>query len=410
MSGNGDSMDIKIDRSVARGRITAPPSKSMAHRHIICAALAAGKSIIRNVDLSQDIAATIDCIKALGAKAEIEGNTVTVTGEGVGVYQGPEPVDFYCRESGSTMRFFMAIAMLTGKPSRFFGSPTLLSRPFGIYEDICRERGIIFEKKDDHIYVEGRLKPGEYTLPGNVSSQFITGLLFALPFLEGDSMIRLLPPVESGSYVDLTISALRLAGVEIEKANSTTLVVRGGQKCSSVDAAVEGDYSNAAFLEAFNTIGGEVEVEGLDPGSLQGDRVYRGFFEELKNGCPDIDISDCPDLGPVLFAVAAANNGGHFSGTARLKIKESNRGQVMCEELSRFGIEATAGENDIVIRAGKLSKPSEPVLGHNDHRIVMSMALLLSRTGGVLSGAEAVRKSYPGFFNDIASLGIICHD
>ena len=419
-------MDLYIERSTARGTVTAPPSKSMAHRHIICAALAEGKSIIRNVDLSQDIAATLDCIRALGAKAEEKDGTVTV--EGIGDILGNGDLcgnraaadgrdagdadsdaavqDFRCRESGSTMRFFMAVAMLTGRPSRFYGSPTLLNRPFGVYEDICRAQNIVFEKREDHIFVEGRLKPGEYRLPGDVSSQFITGLLFALPFLDGDSKIELIPPVESGSYIDLTVSALRAAGVIVERISSTTLVVRGGQSCAPVDITVEGDHSNAAFLDAFNAIGGSVEVGGLSEDSLQGDRVYKGFFKELKEGRPTIDISDCPDLGPVLFAVAAANNGGYFTGTRRLKIKESNRGLVMCEELARFGIETDAGENYIDIKGCGLRKPEEAVCGHNDHRIVMSMALLLSLTGGKLTGAEAVSKSYPGFFEDIGSLGI----
>ena len=396
-------MDLYIDRSTARGPIIAPPSKSMAHRHIICAALAKGKSTIGNVDLSQDIAATLDCIRALGARAEAKDGIVTV--EGIGHF--PEgTLDFRCRESGSTMRFFMAIAMLTGRPSRFYGSPTLLNRPFGVYADICRGQDISFEKREDHIFVEGRLKPGEYRLPGDVSSQFITGLLFALPFLDGDSKIELIPPVESGSYIDLTVSALREAGVIVERISPTGLAIRGGQSCAPVDLTVEGDYSNAAFLDAFNAIGGSVEVGGLSDDSLQGDRVYKGFFGELKEGRPTIDISDCPDLGPVLFAVAAANNGGYFTGTRRLKIKESNRGLVMCEELARFGIETDAGENFIDIKGGGLRKPEDTVYGHNDHRIVMSMALLLSLTGGKLFGAEAVSKSYPGFFEDIMSLGI----
>ncbi len=435
-------MDLEIKRSVARGTITAPPSKSMAHRHIICAALADGTGIVRNVDLSQDIAATLDCIRALGAKAEVNKDTVTIEGigkklytgqAGTGGYEGEaakvhrredaagtglstisahesgnsaEIIDFPCRESGSTMRFFMAIAMLIGRPSRFFGSPTLLSRPFGVYEDICKKQGITFEKKEDHIFVEGRLTAGEYELPGNVSSQFITGLLFVLPFLEGDSRIKLIPPVESGSYIDLTISALKAAGVTVERPDPATLVVRGGQSCKVSDITVEGDYSNAAFLDAFNAIGGEVKVEGLSSDSLQGDRVYQRLFKELKEGHPTIDISDCPDLGPVLFAVAAANNGGYFTGTKRLKIKESNRGLVMCEELARFGIRTDAGENYIDIKTGGIKKPESEVLGHNDHRIVMSMALLLSLTGGKLIGAEAVSKSYPGFFEDIISLGI----
>lgn len=430
-------MNLYIGRSTARGTVTAPPSKSMAHRHIICAALAEGKSTIRNVDLSQDIAATLDCIRALGAKAEVRGDEVEIVGAGdisacgtvgydvpsgtdTGAGTGPGrneseadqagagsgPVDFPCRESGSTMRFFMALAMLTGRPSRFFGSETLRSRPFGIYEDISAQCGIEFIKSSDHIFVEGRLKPQTYEMPGNVSSQFVTGLMFALPLLDGDSMIKLIPPVESRSYILLTISALAKAGVKVIEKSETEYLIPGGQKYRPVDIAVEGDYSNAAFLDAFNYIGGDVRVEGLDCDSLQGDRVYREYFEALKDGAAAADISDCPDLGPVLFAVAAANRGGTFTGTRRLKIKESDRGRVMCEELAKFGIETEQGEDRIVIKDGGLKKPDTVVFGHNDHRIVMSAALLLSVTGGELEGAEAVSKSYPGFFEDIASLGV----
>ena len=406
-------MNLYISRSTARGTVTAPPSKSMAHRHIICAALAEGKSTIRNVDMSQDIAATLDCIRALGAKAEVNGDTVEIAGAGKNLAlktylteTGACAVDFPCRESGSTMRFFMALAMLTGRPSRFFGSETLRSRPFGIYEDICAHCGIEFKKAADHIFVEGRLKPQTYEMPGNVSSQFVTGLMFALPLLNGDSTIKLIPPVESRSYILLTISALAKAGVEVIEKSGTEYLIPGGQKYRPVGISVEGDYSNAAFLDAFNYIGGDVRVEGLDRASLQGDRVYKEYFEALKDGAAELDISDCPDLGPVLFAVAAANRGGTFTGTRRLKIKESDRGRVMCEELAKFGIETEQGEDRIVIKDGGLKKPELPVCGHNDHRIVMSMALLLSLTGGELEGAEAVSKSYPGFFEDIGSLGI----
>ncbi len=414
-------MNLYIKRSTARGTVTAPPSKSMAHRHIICAALAGGKSVIRNVDLSQDILATLDCIRALGAKADVSGDCVSVEGVGdslknighCGNADASDAVmseagaaqDFLCRESGSTMRFFMALAMFSGKPSRFFGSETLRSRPFGIYEDICEKCGITFKKNDDHIYVEGRLKAQEYEIAGNVSSQFITGLMFVLPLLAGDSTIRLIPPVESRSYIILTISALSKAGVKVIEKSDTEYLIPGGQEYKPVDITVEGDYSNAAFLDAFNCIGGDVKVEGLDGTSLQGDRVYKDYFEALKSGAAELDISDCPDLGPVLFAVAAANKGGYFTGTKRLKIKESDRGRVMCEELAAFGIETEQEENSVRIGCG-LKAPKGPVHGHNDHRIVMSMALLLSLTGGGLIGAEAVNKSYPGFFKDIKSLGI----
>lgn len=412
-------MDVTISPSIANGSIAAPPSKSLAHRYIICAALAKGESIISNIDLSEDIKASIDCATALGAKISVDGSTVTVCGIDAaaiaedGLHNSNTIVDFMCRESGSTMRFFMGIAMSLGISSSFYGSSTLRSRPFGIYEKICEEQGISFERKDEYISVSGKLKAGEYVIAGNISSQFITGLMFVLPLLSKDSRIKLIPPVESKSYIDLTIQALNEFSVDAHWEGTEEIVIAGCQSYKSSNVTVEGDCSNAAFLEALNVVGGKVSVEGINASSLQGDRVYAQLYDKLKmNNCDNmsddnaIDISDCPDLGPVLFAVAAAMNGGVFTGTRRLKIKESDRGTVMCKELSKMGIKSTMEENTIRIYGGNLLAPSEPLDGHNDHRIVMSEAILLSLVGGKILGAQAVTKSYPGFFEDIQSLGI----
>lgn len=399
-------MKAKIGISTARGVIKAPPSKSYAHRLIICALLSEGRSIIDNVDFSEDIKATIDCATALNAKVTIEGSRVIIDGR---PSESTAEVNFMCRESGSTMRFFMGIAMGLGANSRFYGSETLRNRPFGVYEDICKSQNISFEKKDDYICVAGKLKSGTYEVAGNISSQFISGLLFALPLLEGDSKIVLTGGVESRSYIDMTLQALREFGINADWAKENEIKILGSQKYQARECEVEGDYSNAAFLDAFNAMGGEVEVTGLNISSLQGDRVYKEHFEMLKKGKAEIDISDCPDLGPILFTVAAYNNGGVFTGTKRLAIKESNRGLVMCEELRKFGVETVMEENRIEIMKSKLCKPKEEISGHNDHRIVMSMALLLSRFEGEIEGAQAVTKSYPGFFEDIEKLGIEVH-
>lgn len=411
-------MDIIINKSKASGEITAPPSKSLAHRYIICAALSEGVSRIGNVDLSEDIKATIDCINALGAKATIEEDVVIV--EGINpkkirdnVEDLSQTIDFLCRESGSTMRFFMGLSMYLGKSSRFYGSETLRNRPFGIYEEICNNQGIKFERLSDHIAINGKLSAGSYNIKGNISSQFITGLMFSLPLLEDDSVINLIPPVESRSYINLTIQALNLFGVSTKWNGDCQIVIKGGQCYKACDTLVEGDCSNAAFLEAFNYIGGDVSVLGINKDTLQGDAVYKELFDELSNkkdGSAVIDISDCPDLGPVLFAVAACLNGAKFIGTKRLKIKESDRGTVMCAELRKLSIGSSIEENEITISAGRLLenryKPSEDFDGHNDHRIVMSMAIIASLTGGRINGAQAVAKSYPGFFDDIEKLGI----
>jgi len=397
-------MNVSINPSLAKGEIFAPPSKSLAHRYIICAALADGVSVLSNVDYSEDILATLDCVRALGAKVCVDGDKVTIVG--INGIVNKDSVDFLCRESGSTMRFFMGLSFYFGKPSKFYGSETLRKRPFSVYEDICRNEGIEFVKNDDHIFVNGKLSTGNLEIAGNISSQFITGLLFILPLLEKDSVITIIPPVESRSYINLTLQSMNRFGIIADWKSENELLVKGGQTYKACNEKVEGDYSNAAFLEAFNLIGGNVTVAGLNEKSLQGDKVYLDFYKKLSEGNTLIDISDCPDLGPVLFAMASALNGGRFEGTRRLKMKESDRGTVMCRELSKFGVESSINENSIEIKKTELKKPSEILCGSNDHRIVMSLALLASITGGEIEEAEAVKKSYPGFFNDIRALGI----
>ncbi len=396
----------EIRKSTAKGIIKAPPSKSMAHRYIICAALSDGVSTITNVDYSEDIKATIDCIKSLGAKVETSETSVIIDGSNsifnMSNKSDISEIDFMCRESGSTMRFFMGIAMTLPAVSNFFGSETLRNRPFGLYEKIL---GNNFKKCEDKIVINGPLAQKDFEIAGNISSQFVTGLLLALSLKEEGGSITLIPPVESRSYINMTIQAMREFGIDVKWESETKLCVNANQKYAARDIEVEGDYSNAAFLDAFNYIGGDVKVEGLNEKSLQGDKVYKECFEKLKSEKATIDIADCPDLGPVLFAVAAANHGGYFTSTARLKIKESDRGSVMCEELSKLGVKTHMEENSIEIEGG-LNAPTEVLCGHNDHRIVMSLSLLLSLTGGTVTEAEAVRKSYPGFFYDIKSLGV----
>ena len=429
-SENDEKMqDIAVfeGKSVAKGAIKAPPSKSLAHRMLICAALAEGESHVTNVDFSQDILATLDCIKQLGAKVQIFDDSVKISGTKNIVLDSKTCFD--CRESGSTLRFFIPMGMNFSKPGEkitFTGSKVLMTRPLSIYENLCEKSGILFEKKqtenggkleisrknlkksveNDKKSCEFGLKPGIFEIPGDISSQFITGLLFVLPLLDGDSEIKMTGSVESRSYINLTIQAMRDFEVIVEWKDETTLFVKGSQKYLAKNVAVEGDYSNAAFLEIFNYIGGNVQVLGLNENSLQGDKVYKTMFESIKNGCPVLDICDCPDLGPILFVAAAFFNGATFTGTKRLAIKESNRGKIMCEELAKFGVDSEYSENQIVIKKSKICKPKEMLLGYNDHRIVMALSTLLCVTGGKINDAHAVSKSYPGYFDDISSLGV----
>ena len=381
----------------------APPSKSMAHRLLICGGLSEGKSVIKGISSSEDMKATLDCLSAIGAKYEIDGDTVTITG--ADIRNIPEGAVLKCRESGSTLRFFIPICLLDGKTFTFTGSEKLLSRPLSVYKEIFEKQGIYFETTAEKITLGGKLKSGVFEIPGNISSQFITGLLFVLPLLEEESKIKLIPPVESRSYINLTIEALSVFGIEVEWKDENTLFIKGGQNYKAAEAKVEGDYSNTAFFEALNVLGSEIKITGLEPESLQGDKIYEKYFPLLEKGEKNIDISDCPDLGPILFAVAAAKNGGTFTGTKRLKIKESDRASAMAEELSKFGTKVTVNEDSVIIDASEFHAPAETLSGHNDHRIVMSCAVLSTLTGGKIEGAEASRKSLPDFFERLKKLG-----
>ena len=396
-------MKAIIKPGAARGRVSAPPSKSMGHRMLICAGLSGGPCRVEGIIPSEDMLATLDCLSALGVEYDWQGDTVTLRGGDV--FSSPkEPV--CCRESGSTLRFFLPLFLLGKQKVTLTGKGRLMERPLEVYQNLCRERTLLFGREEDKLYVRGPLQPGLYSLPGDVSSQFVTGLLFALPLMEAGSVISLTPPVESRPYIEMTRQAQALFGVESVWTDENTLRVFGGQRYQPRDVRVEGDWSNAAFLEGFNLLGGSVQVENLIENSLQGDKIYKEYYKMLQNGCPTLDISQCPDLGPVLMALAAAGQGATLTGTRRLKIKESDRGAAMAQELAKLGVQCTLEEDRITIPGGRLKAPREPLFGHNDHRVVMALSLLLSRVGGVIEDAQAVRKSFPGFFDTIRSLGI----
>lgn len=415
-------MKIQINPGTARGRVTAPPSKSMAHRMMICAGLAAGTSVLQGISDSQDMQATLDCLAALGAQWQKDGETVTITGigsartavhddAGAAGTQTGEPV-LRCRESGSTLRFFIPICLQTGRRTQMVGAPRLMERPLQVYAQLCRERGLLFAQEGQALTVQGPLPAGSYRLRGDISSQFISGLLFALPLCEGDSTVTILPPIESRPYIDMTLAALKTFGVRAAWQDAQTLYIPGGQQYHACDAQVEGDFSNAAFFGILDAIRPEnqVQIDGLPPAadSLQADRVYPALLARLDTPAPCIDLTDCPDLGPILLAAAAAKHGGRFVGTKRLKIKESDRGAAMAAELCKCGVSVTVGEDEILVEpsASGLQAPTVPLSGHNDHRIVMSAAVLLTLTGGVIEGAEAVSKSFPDFFDKLQALGI----
>lgn len=395
-------MKAEILPSPLSGTVKAPPSKSMAHRLLIGAGLSEGTSIIHGVALSEDIKATLNCLSALGVTWQKNGDDIIING--VDVRLSVPQSELECGESGSTMRFFVPISLLSGNKTVLTGAKRLLERPLTVYADMCREKNMFFSQNEMGVSVQGPLVGGEYNIPGNISSQFISGLLFALPLLKEDSVINILPPVESRPYINLTIRALSVFGIRIEESAQNTLFIPGGQHYIPTEAAVEGDWSNAAFFEALNLFGNSIKVTGLDENTLQGDRIFVKHFESLSKGSPVIHIGDCPDLAPILFAVSAAKYGGVFTGTRRLKLKESDRAECMAAELRKFGTAVTVHEDDVVVFPKEFHAPTEILDGHNDHRIVMSLAVLCTLTGGEIDGAEAVNKSYPGFFDELKAI------
>lgn len=402
-----EKYNVKIAPSLLSGSVTAPPSKSISHRALICAALADGESVISNLAFSQDILATIDVLSAIGAKIEkLDDSTLKVKGI------GGEPKSLAvlgCRESGSTLRFMIPICLLSPEEFKLSGSEKLLSRPLGIYADIFKVRYCGSDGNTLALSAGEPISAGDYRIPGNVSSQFITGLLFALPLCNGDSKIIVEGDFESVSYVGLTLDSLRKFGIKVTR-ESNVFYINGNQKYSPANAKIEGDASNAAFFGALDLVGGKVKVNGLDPDSLQGDMVFNKHFEALKSHSSEqIDLSDCPDLAPILFTAAALSGGGSFTHTDRLRLKESDRISAMKEELEKLGarIEVIDGLNGgtVNVLPAELHAPTVPLSSHNDHRIAMSLSVLLLRFGGEIEGAQAVRKSMPDFFESLEALG-----
>ena len=408
-------MRVEIKPSRALGTVTAPPSKSAAHRALMIAALGSGESRLCGIGDSADMAATIGCLRALGAEIDIRGGTARVRGipaaargshgQDQGQDRSPLPC-LNCLESGSTLRFLLPASLLFGG-AVLRGTPRLMERGVGVYRDLLAPRGIEFNESTSGITVRGRLTAGDFALPGNVSSQFISGLLMALPLLPPNKStdrcrIILTTPAESRAYIDMTVRALRDAGAEAERSGEE-FIIPCGQRYNPCNLTIEGDWSQAAF---FFALGDGVNVAGLDPDSLQGDRAIVALLSDLRRGYTEADLSDIPDLAPILFTVAAMEgHGAHFEGTRRLAIKESRRADVMAEELSKLGAKITASDNCVDILPAPLHSPAIPFSSHGDHRIAMALSVAAMRFGGVIDGAEAVGKSYPEFFRDLAAVG-----
>ena len=413
-------------KNIRRGKpvkkdIYIPSSKSLSHRAIICASLAQGTSYLRHIDTSMDIEATIHAMELWGIRFERDDDTLIVYGKGKA---GNISQNVDCGESGSTLRFLIPLFASASQPVRFIGHGRLPQRPQTVYEEIFRKQDLLFQKEENGILVQGPLKPGKFQVPGNVSSQFISGLLFALPVLQEDSEIEILPPYESQSYVNLTIAALKEAGIIVRKDNMH-LDISGNQKYKPLDITVEGDDSQMAFFAAYSLMHHqEVIVKNMNHDSLQGDHVILDIFEKaggkyeyIENGYRflggtpvafEADLSNCPDLGPILFALAAVCPGQSvIHNIQRLRIKESDRAAAMEEELSKLGCKIHTDERNAYIQGGIVFDKDCVLSGHNDHRIVMALSILatISHEYVKIDGTEAIQKSYPGFFEDLLKTG-----
>lgn len=397
-------MKVKILPSKTSGEVSAPPSKSFAHRYLIGSVLSCGKCVIKNIADSDDISATLSCIEQLGGSVTKDGNIVTVipTNE-----KQIENAVFDCKESGSTLRFFIPVVLATGaKNCTFLGSERLLARGIKEYEKLFENSDVKIKSDEKSIEVNGTLSAGNYEISGEVSSQYTTGMLFALSVLDGKSTLKITGNAESRAYVDMTIKVLKDFGADITETEKNFFEINGKGRLSPGEFTVEGDWSNAAFLIAFSRLVGTISVSGLNENSVQGDRFCTAAFDALDGENAEIDLKDCPDLAPILFSHAAYKNGGKFINTRRLRVKESDRANVMAEELKKFGANVKVYENSVEIEKTQLKPPIVPLCGHNDHRIVMALSVLAAVFGAEIDGAEAVNKSYPDFFRVIKKAGV----
>ena len=383
-------MNLCITPGPLEGTVTPPPSKSQAHRAIL-AQLLAGGGTVSNLAASQDIEATRRCAAAL--KTE---------GDGLPLLD--------CGESGSTLRFLIPIALALRGGGRFTGRGRLMERPQKPYFDIFDEKGISYEQKDGVLTLRGELEPGEYRLPGNVSSQFVTGLLYALPLMERESRIVLTSPLESRGYVDMTLEVLRDFGITVENQNYERFIVPGDQVFQARDFTIEADWSQAAFWMAAGSLGNPVRTTGLNDRSIQGDRIIEEHFASFAWGTGrtvEIDVSDCPDLVPPLVVMAAFHDGTtRLTNAARLRLKESDRLAAVTKMLTALGGQVEEGPDWLAIPGTRFLKGGT-VDGANDHRIVMAAAIAATRCTGPVTilGAEAVNKSYPRFWEEYKRLG-----
>ena len=407
------------------GSIPATASKSEAHRLLICAGLTAGVTELSGFANSEDMSATINCLKTLGASFTFQGDTVKVSGGGA-VRSGLPRMD--CGESGSTLRFFVPIALALTGGGVFIMHGSLSSRPMDVYRDLFVPRGVSWHMDIGidgaaELCLEGRLQPGDYRLPGNVSSQFISGLLFALPLLPEDSTLTVTGPVESSAYITMTLQALVDSGITIEETGAYSWRIPGGQTYQARSGRLHGDWSQAAVLLCGGALNGDVTVTGLDLNSIQGDRAVMDMLAKLgaqvtavENGVrvqhgtlrgAELDMRNCPDIAPVMALVCQLAEGdSRLTGCARLRMKESDRLKTTVAMLNKLGGNARVKDDTIVLH-GVPELHGGAVDVCRDHRMVMLASIAALRSGSpvIVDGVEALNKSWPDYLNAYASLG-----
>lgn len=412
-------MNVRIKPGKLSGIVDIPPSKSLAHRAIIAASLAEGRSVITNVSYSKDILATINGMRSLGATIIEEGSTLYI--DGSKIKRVNNVID--ANESGSTLRFLIPISLVSSDEVTFIGHGKLPKRPLDIYFDIFDKQGISYHYNEDYLplTIKGGLQSGVYEIRGDISSQFITGLLYALPLLNGDSTIVITTKLESKGYIDLTLDILKKFGIEINFSENE-IFIKGNQQYKSFNYQVEGDYSQAAFYLLANMLGNDVKLRGMDVNSLQGDKkilediksfggkinIERGLLwaTPIDLKAAHISFDQSPDLGPALTVLASVSLGtSHFYNAERLRIKECDRITCVREELNKLGADIVEFESGMDIVGTKLK--GGIVSSHNDHRLVMAFSMIstIIEDDLIIQGADAVAKSYPHFFEDFEKLG-----
>lgn len=388
-------MRVKFNKSRIKICAAVPPSKSELHRALIISAIAGGE--ISNYRENDDIFATRKALENLGAKIEIKGEKARIYPTR---FDKLKPCTLDCKQSASTLRFLLPLCLLSGEKITFTGEKSLFARPFTEYENLCKSNGLFYEKGENFITVCGKLKAEKITVSGDISSQFITGILFVLPLLNATLKTEKTPV--STPYIDLTVDMLKRSGIAVEKQIKEYKTI-GEYRFSTFD--ISPDLSSAAYLEGFSFLGEKAEIKGIKALDKP-DGIYKEYFEKLKSGEKRFDFKDCPDLFPLMCAVSAIRGGRYeFVGINRLKFKESDRVAGTKEILENFGVLFTVKGDTAVLISNGIKPPKTEIDPHFDHRLVMAASVLCAKTGGEIINAESVNKSFPDYFSVLQNSG-----